>query len=1470
MANVDLPFETSHAFIIGIDNYLNTTKLSTAVADALDIKVILEAHGYLVHEPLLDEAASKENIEKLISEEIPELINPKDRLIFYFAGHGIAFDSEVDPRGFLIPVDADLDQQESLVAMSFLKENMDRWDCKHGLLIMDCCFAGAFRWSMGLRAIRRRKAKVIYAERFLRYTTDPAWQIITSASADEEAIDVLNKLIGTRPNTGNSPFATALKEGLAGAADFKVLSGKKDGVITATELYVYLRDRVQEMTASSPVKQTPAIFNLGKHGKGEFMFVNSDPTVPFNLPPFPARNPYMGLSSFTENDATLFFGREDQVDALWQKVQAHSFTIVTAGSGTGKTSLVQAGLIPQLRAIRAQGNGGVDGETKPEAANNNNELSWNIVSIPRTGNDPLAKLEMAHPGWETKLADQKTILIVDQYEEALGGGLSAKPWIDFEAKMAALIGAEKARLTLGEEPRFKLVLVVRSDYELLLHGIEHPLKEWWTDSRYFVPPFSEEDLLEVIEQPARQSVLFFEPEDFPITLLNEVDQSPRALPILSFTLNNLYEKFVQSGREDRTLKEQDYRDMGGLIGALSSRADQVYEELGAADNGEALQRMMKKIVLRLLKIENGQFVRRKVPILPIEGLFRLVETTETTDENPTEEQDQSQFINELDFQEDEQDQWLKEVLSELVSKQLVTISSGSDPQNLQPYLEPIHDALINFWPACLRWIQEFGPNNIVLQEVLWKATVDNINRAEKTEEERNEDITLAASHLWDRHPRLEEVKAILAGDDHWFNQVEVDFINRSWNKKNKIVEQLRKERDEARSSALSARAMLANQENPTRAFNLAMKAYEAARIQDTCQAIADISSASNALFYRRFTTGLDQISAIAVAPEGDRYILGSDLHPDANLIEYDHFDDFHGGGLTGHSLKIQDIAFSSDGHFMLTGSHDKTAILWNRDGVQQQVFTGHTGPVFSVSFLPPALPDENGEIPNRPLLILTASSDGTAKLWDLEGNMIQDFQVGGIVWSAAFSHDGQQVLTAGSDGKARLWDLNANLIQVFEEEGHSKDILSVAMSLDGGYVLTGGADHKAILWERDGKKFFEIDEHTGQVNSVCFSPTGKHLLTVGQDGRAVLGLLEDYQPQVFIDEGQPFKGAAFSPDGKKLLIASRDGRIIHQDLQGMMVRSYPDHGFGISPVIFAPEEPLLFIGSKNNTGVLMNLEEETSTEITGHTSSILSAVFSADGNFLLTGSMDNTARLWNLTEEPSQPTRVITSENDTIWAVALSKDNTTIYTAGSQKEIRRWRLDSEAPEVIGTQLDDIMAIALSPDERFLLSGGRNGSVIYWNLEEGSRLPLESHAMETMTTAISPDGQWLLSGGGSESDGKAILYDNTGLKKTELIHHKGAVTSASFSSDGEFILTTSKDNTAAIWNLEGRLLQTLKGHQENIWSGCFSPDARWIATKSLDQTVKIWHHYMLAWEEGWMDQLVLDVEFKFGAVQADLT
>ena len=169
-----------------------------------------------------------------------------DRLLVYFAGHGIALDGDDGPAGYLIPQDGDVDDRASFLAMTDFYHWLDALPCRHLLVLLDCCFAGAFRWASSRQV--GLLPQVIHKERYDRFIQSPAWQVLTSAAYDQTALDLLagdaKRGIAPGDNESHSPFAQALFQALAGAGDLAPAGGG-DGVITATELYLYLRDTVE-------------------------------------------------------------------------------------------------------------------------------------------------------------------------------------------------------------------------------------------------------------------------------------------------------------------------------------------------------------------------------------------------------------------------------------------------------------------------------------------------------------------------------------------------------------------------------------------------------------------------------------------------------------------------------------------------------------------------------------------------------------------------------------------------------------------------------------------------------------------------------------------------------------------------------------------------------------------------------------------------------------------------------------------------------------------------------------------------------------------------------------------------------------------------------------------------------------------------------------------------------------------------
>ncbi|MEO5820214.1 MAG: caspase family protein [Vicinamibacteraceae bacterium] len=697
-----LPFARHHAFIVGIDAYQQVSPLKTAVSDARRLaQVLAEQQHFDVQAPLLNPTGAA--LRTLLGETMARLVQADDRVVFYFAGHGIAADGDDGPAGYLVPADADPADRKTLIPMADLQHALQALPCRHLLLILDCCFSGAFQWASRSRAIGSLMPKRIYKERFDRFVLDPAWQVITSAAYDQKAMDVLHGratgdrgVAATSDGEAHSPFALALFDALTGAADFR--TGRDgDGVITATEVYAYVRDRVEPETleAGQGKRQTPGFFPLRKHDKGEFVFLH--PTHRLNLPPIPSRSPYKGLQSFDEADKTLFYGRDRAIRELQARCDAVRFLVVSGASGTGKSSVVKAGLLPLLR-----------------------EAGHRILPVMRPGLHPVAALEQALAEVGPAGAP-KAVLLIDQFEELITRCADPAERTAFLARLRQVVDDE-ARI-------HRVIVTVRSDFEPQVSGGE--LKAAWDAGRCTVPPFSLEELKEIILMPTMQEVLIFDPPELVDEIVGDVVQSPGALPLLAYALSELYEAYRASGRQDRALTKSDYERLGGVMGALRSKADELYQALDPAQ-----QATMRKIMLRMVSVE-GDLAGRRVPIADLDY---------SPDENP-----RAQLV-----------------VERLVDARLIV--KGED------YIEPAHDALVRAWKTLHEWIHATGRDALLLGQRLGPD-------ADQFAQTRDTQL------LWNKNPNLAVAKRALKDPQHAFNAREVAFVRRSVrrNRRRKLV-----------------------------------------------------------------------------------------------------------------------------------------------------------------------------------------------------------------------------------------------------------------------------------------------------------------------------------------------------------------------------------------------------------------------------------------------------------------------------------------------------------------------------------------------------------------------------------------------------------------------------------------------------------------------------------------------------------
>ncbi|MEH2110642.1 nSTAND1 domain-containing NTPase, partial [Nostoc sp.] len=365
----------------------------------------------------------------------------------------------------------------------------------------------------------------------------------------------------------------------------------------------------------------------------------------------------------------------------------------------------------------------------------------------------------------------------------------------------------------------------------------------------------------------------------------------------------------------------------------------------------------------------------------------------------------------------------------------------------------------------------------------------------------------------------------------------------------------------------------------------------------------------------------------------------------------------------GPQRSVLSVSFSPDGKSIITASGDKIARLWTLNGQLLQEFKGHQGEISSVSFSP------DGKT------IATASQDGTARLWTLNGKLLQEFKGHqGWVWGVSFSPDGKTIATTSHDKTARLWNLQGQLLQEFK--GHQGEINSVSFSPDGKTIATASWDKTARLWNLQGQLLQEFKGHQGGVNSVSFSPDGKTIATASSDNTARLWLIDGELVQEFKGHQGGVYSVSFSPDGYSIATASNDKTARLWLIDGELVQEFKGHQGWVWGVSFSPDGKTIATASSDNTARLWagTVVVEEFKGFKGHQGGVNSVSFSPDGKTIATGSDDNTAQLSMLNGQLLQEFK---GHQGFVNSVSFSPDGKTIATASDDKTARLWNLQGQ-------------------------------------------------------------------------------------------------------------------------------------------------------------------------------------------------
>ncbi|MCC3408438.1 MAG: WD40 repeat domain-containing protein [Microcoleus sp. PH2017_10_PVI_O_A] len=855
-------------------------------------------------------------------------------------------------------------------------------------------------------------------------------------------------------------------------------------------------------------------------------------------------SPYQGLKKFNFQDRERFFGRDKLIARLFEAVNSSSnLSLVLGASGSGKSSVVRAGLIPELKkSLESQ-------------------IFYNFIFTPNQ--DPFDSLYRCLLSEEKDYSFNKSEAEIalkaqaDTLTEVIGTlKKNEERWLIFidqvEELFAICQDSEKCknfiegivRVAKSGDSSIKIILAMRADFvEQLssypdLGGIANQ------NNIHLVTEMYPDELRQAIEQPAARHGVVFE-EGLVEQIIKEVEGQKGFLPLLQYTLNLLWEsecKIIGADSrpiiESRTLNKASYTNLEGVRGALQKHIDKIYTGFS-----EDEQTATKQIFLKL------------VNIVETDSGSKIVSRRAYRDE----------FVGES----------VNKILDRFIDEKLLVSSSdsltekvaiGKNSDRLQPSgtIEIAHEILLSSWEILKKWIEQ-EQEAIILKNWLASETRRWQKICLENESKANDEL-LKGSRL----VQVEELRS-----KNTFENVgglrpeENKFIDAS-------VEQ--RDRQKNQQERLRKRIILGLSAGLVGALSLSGFAGWQWRQAEITK--SDIMARSADIL---FSQGKELDALMESLRAG---VLRQRLKAEPSIelvgsLQQSVLEGRERNRLEKDSSWARSVNFSPDGKTLASGSGDNTIKLWDvTTGQEISTLKGHSNPVSSVNFSP------DGKT------LASGSGDNTIKLWDASlGKEIHTFKGhSSSVSSVNFSPDGKTLASGSGDNTIKLWDASIGK-EIHTFKGHSSSVSSVNFSPDGK-TLASGSGRTIKLWDvTKGRKIRILKGHSRAVWSVSFSPDGKTLASGSYDNTIKLWDISTGK-EIHTLQGYsgPVKSVSFNPDGKTLASGSGDNTIKLWDVTtGKEIRTLQGHSSSVNSVSFSPDGKTLASGSEDKTVILWNV-----------------------------------------------------------------------------------------------------------------------------------------------------------------------------------------------------------------------------------------------------------------------------------------